>query len=80
MKRTEECLAEAHAMTNEPGLAHRDAVLMHRTKLRKTLACQPQRRNMHGRIFGSFFMRRMAVLIIAHRLDHGLHFRTFPRA
>ena len=80
MKWTGERLAEAHAMTNEPGLAHRDAVLMHRTKLHKTLACQPQRRNIHGRMFGNFFMRRVAFLIIAHMLETGLHLRTFPRA
>ena len=47
-------------MMDLPALAEGDAVLMHRTKLHNTFTCQPQQRNMHGRVFGGFLMRRAA--------------------
>ncbi len=50
-------LAEARAMMDLPALAHGDAVLMQHTKLQNTFTCQPQQRNMHGRVFGGFLMR-----------------------
>ena len=61
MEWAEERLAEARAMMDLPALAHGDAVLMHRTKLHNTFTCQPQQRNMHGRVFGGFLMRRVAL-------------------
>lgn len=66
----EERLAEARAMMDLPALAHGDAVLMHRTKLHNTFTCQPQQRNMHGRVFGGFLMRRAA-------LSHSTHASTW---
>ena len=62
----EERLAEARAMMDLPALAHGDAVLMHRTKLHNTFTCQPQQRNMHGRVFGGFLMRRAILTHCTH--------------
>ncbi len=50
-------LAEARAMLDLPALAQGNAVLMQATKLANTFTCQPQQRNMHGRVFGGFLMR-----------------------
>ena len=44
-------------MLDLPALARSDALLMQHTKLQNTFTCQPQQRNMHGRIFGGFLMR-----------------------
>ncbi len=44
-------------MLDLPALARGDAVLMQHTKLQNTFTCQPQQRNMHGRVFGGFLMR-----------------------
>lgn len=44
-------------MLDLPALAQGDAVLMQNTKLQNTFTCQPQQRNMHGRVFGGFLMR-----------------------
>ncbi len=44
-------------MLDLPALARGDAVLMQHTKLHNTFTCQPQQRNMHGRVFGGFLMR-----------------------
>lgn len=52
-------------MQDMPGLAAGDAVLMHQTLLSNTFTCQPQQRNMHGRIFGGFLMRRAYELAFA---------------
>ena len=41
-----------------PALADPDVVLIRHTKLENAIICQPQQRNMHGRIFGGFLMRR----------------------
>lgn len=41
-----------------PALADRDSMLIRHTKLENAIICQPQQRNMHGRIFGGFLMRR----------------------
>lgn len=53
----EALLAEARAMLDLPALARGDAMLMQATKLANTFTCQPQQRNMHGRVFGGFLMR-----------------------
>lgn len=47
------------------GLAAGDALLMDSTRLSNTLTCQPQQRNMHGRVFGGFLMRRAYELAFA---------------
>jgi acyl-coenzyme A thioesterase 9 len=46
------------ASTRHAGLVGGDAVLMDATRLSNTFTSQPQNRNMHGRIFGGFLMRR----------------------
>ena len=38
--------------------ADRSCLLMDETSLENTFTCQPQQRNIHGRIFGGFLMRR----------------------
>jgi acyl-coenzyme A thioesterase 9 len=41
-----------------PALADHNTILIRDTKLENAIICQPQQRNMHGRIFGGFLMRR----------------------
>ncbi|XP_068319604.1 acyl-coenzyme A thioesterase 2, chloroplastic-like [Pyrus communis] len=41
-----------------PALADRDSILLRDTRLENSLICQPQQRNMHGRIFGGFLMHQ----------------------
>ena len=41
-----------------PALADRDSILIRDTCLANSFICQPQQRNIHGRIFGGFFMQR----------------------
>ncbi|KAJ6390088.1 hypothetical protein OIU77_024330 [Salix suchowensis] len=41
-----------------PALADRDSILLRDTRLENSLICQPQQRNIHGRIFGGFLMHR----------------------
>lgn len=50
-------LAEARTAGDLPALSAGDAVLMPQTSLSNTFICQPQQRNMHGRMFGGFLMR-----------------------
>jgi hypothetical protein len=50
-------LQQARAAADLPALAPPDALLMSATSLENTFTCQPQQRNMHGRIFGGFLMR-----------------------
>ncbi|KAG5010699.1 hypothetical protein AAZX31_07G189700 [Glycine max] len=51
-------LAEGRIFCDMPALANRDSVLMKDTCLQNSFICQPQQRNIHGRIFGGFLMRR----------------------
>ncbi|ESW25709.1 hypothetical protein PHAVU_003G058900 [Phaseolus vulgaris] len=51
-------LAEARIFCDMPALANRDSILMKDTCLQNSFICQPQQRNIHGRIFGGFLMRR----------------------
>ena len=44
--------------TDMPELADRDSILISDTCLYNSFICQPQQRNIHGRIFGGFLMRR----------------------
>ncbi|EFN56026.1 hypothetical protein CHLNCDRAFT_145454 [Chlorella variabilis] len=54
----EQLLAAAKTKRDLPALADANLLLMDDTSLENTFTCQPQQRNMHGRIFGGFLMRR----------------------
>ena len=54
---TQLLLGEARKRVDLPALADNAAVLMSKTRLENTFLCQPQQRNMAGRIFGGFIMR-----------------------
>nr|XP_043610160.1 acyl-coenzyme A thioesterase 2, chloroplastic [Erigeron canadensis] len=51
-------LAEGRIFCDMPALANRDTILLKDTRLENSLICQPQQRNLHGRIFGGFLMHR----------------------
>ncbi|OIW10149.1 hypothetical protein TanjilG_27900 [Lupinus angustifolius] len=51
-------LAEGRIFSDMPALADRDSILLKDTCLQNSFICQPQQRNIHGRIFGGFLMRR----------------------
>lgn len=51
-------LAEGRVFCDLPALADRDSILIRDTCLHNSFICQPQQRNIHGRIFGGFLMRR----------------------
>ncbi|CAL0302869.1 unnamed protein product [Lupinus luteus] len=51
-------LAEGRIFCDMPALADRDSILLRDTRLENALICQPQQRNIHGRIFGGFLMHR----------------------
>ncbi|WVZ07854.1 hypothetical protein V8G54_021200 [Vigna mungo] len=51
-------LAEGRIFCDMPALADRDSILLKDTSLENALICQPQQRNIHGRIFGGFLMHR----------------------
>ncbi|GLT49925.1 hypothetical protein SLA2020_234490 [Shorea laevis] len=54
----EALLAEGRIFCDMPALADRDSILLKDTCLENSLICQPQQRNIHGRIFGGFLMHR----------------------
>ncbi|PON41896.1 HotDog domain containing protein [Trema orientale] len=56
--RLETLLAEGRIFCDMPALADRDSILLRDTHLENSLICQPQQRNIHGRIFGGFLMHR----------------------
>ncbi|XP_051134534.1 acyl-coenzyme A thioesterase 2, chloroplastic-like isoform X2 [Andrographis paniculata] len=56
--RFEVLLAEGRIFCDMPALADRDSILLRDTRLENSLICQPQQRNIHGRIFGGFLMHR----------------------
>ncbi|RXH97917.1 hypothetical protein DVH24_010242 [Malus domestica] len=58
VNRLETLLAEGRIFCDMPALADRDSILLRDTSLENSLICQPQQRNMHGRIFGGFLMHR----------------------
>ncbi|XP_027165352.1 acyl-coenzyme A thioesterase 9, mitochondrial-like [Coffea eugenioides] len=64
-KRLNELLAEGRVFCDMPALADRDSILIRDTCLQNSLICQPQQRNIHGRIFGGFLMRRAFELAFA---------------
>lgn len=51
-------LTEGRIFCDMPALANRDSILLRDTRLENSLICQPQQRNIHGRIFGGFLMHR----------------------
>jgi acyl-coenzyme A thioesterase 9 len=51
-------LSHAHLKRDLPALANPSAIFMPQTALENTITSQPQNRNVHGRIFGGFLMRR----------------------
>lgn len=57
-KRFQDLLAEGRIFCDMPALADRDSILLRDTSLENSLICQPQQRNIHGRIFGGFLMNR----------------------
>lgn len=56
--RLQTLLAEGRIFCDMPALADRNSILMRDTRLENALICQPQQRNIHGRIFGGFLMHR----------------------
>jgi len=50
--------AAARLQVDMPALAPGNTILMGETSLSNSFICQPQQRNLHGRIFGGFLMRR----------------------
>ncbi|KAL5583544.1 hypothetical protein UlMin_015986 [Ulmus minor] len=58
-------LAEGRIFCDMPALADRDSILIRDTCLENSFICQPQQRNIHGRIFGGFLMRRAFELAFA---------------
>ena len=56
-KWAEQLLGEARAMIDMPSLTSGNAMLMRDTAMQNTFVCQPQQRNIHGRVFGGFIMR-----------------------
>ncbi|XP_010551994.1 PREDICTED: acyl-coenzyme A thioesterase 9, mitochondrial isoform X1 [Tarenaya hassleriana] len=57
-KRIESLLSEGRIFCDMPALADRNSILLKDTRLENSLICQPQQRNIHGRIFGGFLMHR----------------------
>uniref|UniRef100_A0A803QVJ4 HotDog ACOT-type domain-containing protein n=1 Tax=Cannabis sativa TaxID=3483 RepID=A0A803QVJ4_CANSA len=51
-------LAEGRIFCDMPALADRDSILLRDTRQENSLICQPQQRNIHGRIFGGFLLHR----------------------
>uniref|UniRef100_A0A1J3FX16 Acyl-coenzyme A thioesterase 9, mitochondrial n=1 Tax=Noccaea caerulescens TaxID=107243 RepID=A0A1J3FX16_NOCCA len=58
LERLNELLAEGRVFLDMPALADRDSILIMDTSHENSLICQPQQRNVHGRIFGGFLMRK----------------------
>ncbi|KAG8642061.1 acyl-coenzyme A thioesterase 2, chloroplastic [Manihot esculenta] len=58
VNRLEALLSEGRIFCDMPALADRDSILLRDTRLENSLICQPQQRNIHGRIFGGFLMHR----------------------
>ncbi|CAO2826468.1 unnamed protein product [Amaranthus hypochondriacus] len=58
-------LSEGRIFCDMPALADRNSILLRDTRLANSLICQPQQRNIHGRIFGGFLMHRAFELAFA---------------
>lgn len=57
-ERLDALLAEGRVFCDMPALADRNSILIQDTCHENSLVCQPQQRNIHGRIFGGFLMRK----------------------
>ncbi|GAB2220696.1 hypothetical protein Drorol1_Dr00008363 [Drosera rotundifolia] len=57
-QRLQALLAEGRIFCDMPALADRNGIILRDTRLENSLICQPQQRNIHGRIFGGFLMHR----------------------
>jgi acyl-coenzyme A thioesterase 9 len=57
-ERLRNLLAEGRVFCDLPALADRNSILLQDTRLENALICQPQQRNLYGRIFGGFLMQR----------------------
>ncbi|KAJ0260002.1 Uncharacterized protein HA466_0062670 [Hirschfeldia incana] len=58
LERLNDLLAEGRVFLDMPALADRNSILIKDTYHENSLICQPQQRNIHGRIFGGFLMRK----------------------
>ncbi len=58
-------LSETRAVTTFPALASTDAILSSATRTENIFVAQPQQRNLSGRIFGGFLLRRAFELAFA---------------
>lgn len=58
VNRLEALLSEGRIFCDMPALADRNSILLRDTRLENSLICQPQQRNIHGRIFGGFLLHR----------------------
>ena len=63
--RIDELLAEGRIFVDLPALSDRDSILIRDTCLQSSLICHPQQRNIHGRIFGGYLMRKAFELAFA---------------
>lgn len=54
----EDLLSHSHLKRDMPALTEFSSIMMDQTSLENTFTTQPSQRNMHGRIFGGFLMRR----------------------
>ncbi|XWS35373.1 hypothetical protein CRYUN_Cryun21dG0120800 [Craigia yunnanensis] len=59
-------LAEGRFFCDMPALADRDSILIRDTYHENSLMCQPQQRNIHGRIFAGFFKRKASELAFSN--------------
>lgn len=62
---TEESLLEAKTLLELPALADQGAIVMSQTAAQNHFVCQPQHKNLHGRVFGGYLMRRAFELAFA---------------
>jgi acyl-coenzyme A thioesterase 9 len=58
LKKLDSIMRDSRLLTDMPTLAATDVVFMRQTMLMNAMMTQPQNRNMHGRIFGGFLMRK----------------------
>lgn len=56
--RLQTLLSEGRVFCDMPALADRDSILLRDTCFENSFICQPQQRNIHGRIFGGFLMQK----------------------
>jgi acyl-coenzyme A thioesterase 9 len=59
-------MAQGQNLGALPHVADRDGCLMSSTMLSNAFLCQKQQRNIHGRVFGGFLMRRASELAFAN--------------